>query len=444
LRMHGSLEAVYSTTGIRPTHKRTQQNIQFAVNFGWYLLWFFLISWCSWRHRHQREEQYSGLGLVLHLCAFTLLEEAGPHQESYAKKWTAKGHADLGGRYNWSVAGLYLCYPVMVWLTYRVASEVADMWRRSSFSDPEEEHHSLGGSAEPATPAGEPGLPAAEDTLVVDESHAGHGQSGHEGRGHGEPGGHGHEGHGHGHDWKMEAYHAECDSSAIVVGFLIKQFIVYIITAHPPPMALSLYFLLLPTVVWHARTGCHTRWIVRMELLLCMTLSWCVLQLSEWLTIRLVWEEASRASPFHAKTVKKILCASALSPLCLLVILQVDALADKGFIEQTSAECTIQCIAFLVGFSWEKVFASAIKNMTAWADHGLRVGGVIPALLLNTGLLIAILPAWKWFLVPVAAKPVPERKADQVSALSIVQGLFFDKPTPTKEPIKNRDQQADN
>lgn len=150
-----------------------------------------------------------------------------------------------------------------------------------------------------------------------------------------------------------------------------------------------------------------------------MTLSWVILQASEWVVLEMVWEAIAPDSPLHAKTVKKLICASALSPVLVLIIVYVDAMADRGFVNGESAEATVRCIAFWIGFYWEKVFFSAIKNVTKHMTHKFDTRAIIPETVLSLGILLVVMPAWRWFLVPTAVQPVPARGGNQKSTVEV-------------------------
>lgn len=401
-----------------------EEKVEAVLVAGVFALWFYAMTWSSHRYRKKREMQHFSLSLVSHVSAFSLLEFLGhlqerfavhhAHLETHAGKAAAAASGERGGGFQGPVLAMYALFPAGATVFYLLSSQAASAaGQRFGIADTKE------------PPTGEE--QAASGAAGTGEEHRD-----------------GHLHHQH-HDWKAETLHAEADSMAILVGFLLKQCVVYLVTARPVPMdcakypikcsvdshsvlptlavVLCLYLCVVPISAWHAKHHDCPKWLIRLELLLCMTLSWVTLQLSEWATLSLVMDFSQSDSPLRAKTVKKLLCASALSPLFIMVIVYVDALADWGIVDSMSAEVTVQCIAFLIGFYWEKVFLSSIRNITSFVSETADLGFFIPEVALSVGLLCIIMPAWRWFIVPVACQPVPPREADQTSTWKIFVGL---------------------
>jgi len=440
-----------------------------VVSFFLFLFWFFGISYVGWYLRHRHEDLHAALGVVLHVAAFTAMEKLGEAQELIGEAWLHDQGFRKVGSYNTGVGLMYLLGPAVTWVLIRLSAIIAMYWRDHWLSvegpaadtpvaTSEVEHSaadmatagagsqstSMDSAEMPETPGalehqGSAGHSKAEEVKhsaadmarVVPGSQSASMDSAEMAVTQAAPEHQGSAGHGKAH-WKMEVFHAEVDASGIVVGFLMKQCIVYVITAHIAPMdcaphaiqckatRVEMEYMILPVLAaygmviglshLHQNAGGHAHHILELQVHVCMTFSWTVMHLSEWAVTDMVWEYTNGDSPLHAATAKKLATASALSPVLVLVIISIDKLADHNFMNSENAEVTVQCIAFLIGFYWEKVFGSAIYNLT---DHMMEtdLGKFVPNLTLSACLLCAIIPAWRWYIVPIACLPVPAREA---------------------------------
>mmetsp|Transcript_11384 Transcript_11384/g.35537 ORF Transcript_11384/g.35537 Transcript_11384/m.35537 type:complete len:604 (+) Transcript_11384:45-1856(+) len=395
-----------------------------VVSFFLFLFWFFGISYVGWYLRHRHEDLHAALGVVLHVAAFTAMEKLGEAQELIGEAWLHDQGFRKVGSYNTGVGLMYLLGPAVTWVLIRLSAIIAMYWRDHWLSVE-------GPAADTPVATSEVEHSAADMARVVPGSQSASMDSAEMAVTQAAPEHQGSAGHGKAH-WKMEVFHAEVDASGIVVGFLMKQCIVYVITAHIAPMdcaphaiqckatRVEMEYMILPVLAaygmviglshLHQNAGGHAHHILELQVHVCMTFSWTVMHLSEWAVTDMVWEYTNGDSPLHAATAKKLATASALSPVLVLVIISIDKLADHNFMNSENAEVTVQCIAFLIGFYWEKVFGSAIYNLT---DHMMEtdLGKFVPNLTLSACLLCAIIPAWRWYIVPIACLPVPAREA---------------------------------
>jgi len=108
------------------------------------------------------------------------------------------------------------------------------------------------------------------------------------------------------------------------------------------------------------------------------------------------------ASPFFSEsnqTTLGVTEAVALSVGCFICIFFLDKLADAEWTSSRLDKVIVQVVlafAFLVGFSWEQCFDVAVVSLssTLWHPHLVR-------LLLAIGCAALLIPAWKWYLLPM-------------------------------------------
>mmetsp|Transcript_32174 Transcript_32174/g.63405 ORF Transcript_32174/g.63405 Transcript_32174/m.63405 type:complete len:729 (+) Transcript_32174:100-2286(+) len=235
--------------------------------------------------------------------------------------------------------------------------------------------------------------------------------------------------------WQEEVGESEFTCSAIVVGFFMKNLIVYLATSHPAPLDCTkepvkcllppeqMFYLAVPMIMFYLagimislrekseEVEEKNTVLESLQVHFSMTFCWLLMHWSECIVSKLISDFSGEGSILVAPTVKKLFTASALSPMMVLVIIWLDKMADRGVLDSTSAETSVDCVAFVVGLSWEKVFASAISNMSQQiGENGKWVSEVIPDIVLSSLLLYVMLPGWRRFLVPQACQEVPERE----------------------------------
>merc|ERR550532_3877636 len=80
-------------------------------------------------------------------------------------------------------------------------------------------------------------------------------------------------------------------------------------------------------------------------------------------------------------------------------------------LDESTAETTVKCIALLIGFYWEKVHKNAVQSVAISSrsifDSRLFV------IIIEVGLLLFVLSAWRWYVVPKASQPVPKRPLER-------------------------------
>jgi len=124
-----------------------------------------------------------------------------------------------------------------------------------------------------------------------------------------------------------------------------------------------------------------------------MCMAWCLLFWGEWQLYTWGFD--------HSRMFCVLLLALKITMIALVLILVVDILADhlevgKGKRAMRSLELAL---GMLIGFSWEKAFDVAVEGIVEHAgENGMPVWLVEGFLV--TGSLLAVVPAWKWYILP--------------------------------------------
>eukprot|EP00929_Paragymnodinium_shiwhaense_P011569 TRINITY_DN11749_c0_g1_i2.p1 TRINITY_DN11749_c0_g1~~TRINITY_DN11749_c0_g1_i2.p1 ORF type:complete len:937 (-),score=259.79 TRINITY_DN11749_c0_g1_i2:121-2931(-) len=416
--------------GVDAEKSMADEFVQFLLFLGWYAS----ISFAAVRYRNKHLDLYAALGICLHVPAFIALETTGHLQEHKAEHMHEHHHAHdveadhhghgrgIGKHYHTDLVLLYVLTPIAVFLICKMCSLVMRRWREQQIKEmaelPEEEQQQ---------PMDEPDCFDRRDSLASmrGEMH-GHGDLDHR-SGH-------HEDH-----WLHEVQHAEIDCSAISFGFLAKQGMLYLVTSqvalmdcseHPVvcrmPLGSSLTLLFISLVIYAALMFISIKseafeiyaWkVVATEatMHMGMVFAWLLLQWGTMTIYKFLWDSFATNSLLHATTTTKLITASLMSPLFVVLILLLDRLADYRIIDEAAAESSVSCFALVIGLYWEKTFSSAIHSVsemfTMMHCHCGEKSFIAMSsdILLKVGLVAIIVPAWRWFIVPVAALPVPLR-----------------------------------
>jgi len=429
--------------------------------------WFFSISLLAFLLRERHDDLFAAVSLVAHVAAFSALEGLGDLQELLGEKLAllvketspnASISSSVHGRTDMSKVAanflfcLYLVGPLAAFFTYRSVSTLPFLWRKLkanklAAADKAAAHqaaadllsHASGqpanGHLSPEQLAGShrasltpsDGVKQRHATgILTDAPVCPHGS------------GKSHSGHGHGDShWQHEAFMAESESACIFTGFFVKQFVVYLVTGHPPPMdcthdpkrckvpvfemqllaavVVGLYSIVVAISIYHTSISKTSKVLLRMQLLFSMSFSWTLMHLGDLVVTHAIWSQTDENSVLHSATAKKLASAALMSPLFVLVILFLDKLADHGKLDENTAETTVECIALLIGFYWEKVFGCAVHNVAKYSRNNFHSRMFVISL--ELGLILFVLPAWHWYIVPKASRPVPKRPRERHSEL---------------------------
>lgn len=385
-------------------------NATTIIDFGMLVLflgWFFSVRWSASACRDHPKRRHAFLNVNLHIAAFILFECVGEWQEHTAKSliagsdefrhgWEKNIFADAKtsvGAVRIHLWLLYILVPVVVFLVLWVMS-----FATSAFFARGTEH----GEAVQSHPVQAEGSGTGE--------HGANLPDGHELK------------HQH-NDWEHDAFHAETDISAIAVGFLLKQLIVFATSGmHAAPMecdefpieckpdavrmslmtgfAVSLHCI----TVFIAFSGWISPTASKIQMHMSMTSVWVALQVARDISTHLILTNLTADSAVHSPTMMTLTTAAMLSPLYILSIIAVDALADRGLLSDVTAEEGIVALALLTGLFWEKVADSAITHVSEEMHVHFMVG--LGARLI---FLLPLAPAWFWYIIPIACQPVPPR-----------------------------------
>jgi len=404
--------------------------------------WFFSISLLAFLLRERHDDLFAAVSLVAHVGAFSALEGLGELQELLGEKLVTNLKGT--GLCHSATFCLYLVGPLAVLMSYQACSFLSHLWRecqakRCATADQatlraDVLSHGSGLTDAPATPS----------EGMAERPSGGHLADAPTSPSEGKLAGHhltdasvtpserdSHTDHGHDNShWKHEAFVAESEAASIFTGFFVKQFFVYVVTGHPPPMdckddpirctvsafqmyllaavAVGLYSVVVVISIYHTYLAKTSKVLLRLQLLFSMSFSWTLMHLGDMVVAYNVMVYIDSASVLHSVTAKKLAAAAMMSPLFIFVILILDKLADHGKMDDDTAEATVQCIALLIGFYWEKVFGNAVHNVAKYSNKSLH--SMLFVITIELGLILFILPAWRWYVVHKANQPVPKRK----------------------------------
>jgi len=365
-----------------------KKTLKMWLGTSFFFPWFFSISLLAFFLRGRHDDLFAAVSLVAHVAAFSAVEGLGELQELLGEK-LAK---NLQGKS--ATLCLYMVGPLGAYFSYRCCALLPLLWREFQ--------------ARRCARADQATLNTDVLSHVSGDGNADHG-----------------------HDdwhWKHEAFLAETKAACIFTGFLVKQFFVYLVTRHPPPMdcttvpvrcrvpvfdmqllaavVVGLYSVVLAISIYHTYLRRTSKILLRLQLLFSMSFSWTLLHLGDVVISYYVWAYMDAASVWHSATAKKLASAAMMSPLFVLVIFVLDKLADHGKLKEDTAETSVECIALLIGFYWERIHQNAVPNIMYSRNSFHSEPSVIT---MEVGLLLVVLPAWRWYVVPKASQPVPKR-----------------------------------
>mmetsp|Transcript_73752 Transcript_73752/g.173058 ORF Transcript_73752/g.173058 Transcript_73752/m.173058 type:complete len:553 (+) Transcript_73752:78-1736(+) len=111
-----------------------------------------------------------------------------------------------------------------------------------------------------------------------------------------------------------------------------------------------------------------------------------------------------------------ILTAFAMTPMAGLLVIAADRMADTGVISEPLADSLVTSYGFMIGFSWEKAFASAsnllIGEYVEGGSSTVRPHGPYEfwtGIAVCAALVIVMLPGWRFLILPNALQPLPPR-----------------------------------
>lgn len=106
-----------------------------------------------------------------------------------------------------------------------------------------------------------------------------------------------------------------------------------------------------------------------------------------------------------------VVSAFLMSPVIIVVVIILDALADRGLLSSNSAVSAMSVVSVQLGLLWERAFKGSIDAVTEGSDFGQKYPFFLDCII-GLVLMAALLPAWRLYIVPVARLPSPRRYFD--------------------------------
>jgi hypothetical protein len=233
----------------------------------------------------------------------------------------------------------------------------------------------------------------------------------------------------HDHERLEVTGEAEGEATAILVGKLLSQFVVAVATAQVPPHDCSSHFCNHST---HATCVMGLACIAGIVVLLRVSdfnekfgdeendaeLIDLAVPTSAFFVI---WTVQTAGSYFWetglpgGEAGSEVIHAALFTPLIVLVIIAIDRLADTGKIDSKAADAVLGSLGLLIGLQWEMAFHAGVHVAVGSVD---AVPHVALECVLAVVIIAALVPAWRWYIVPTAAHPVPSRDPGQAGTAS--------------------------
>jgi hypothetical protein len=360
----------------------------FVTSFSIFIVWYAIISIAAFHVRTSGDDLYAVKAYIAHVTAFMAIHAFGYMEKSQCKMCE---NYDQGlSCYIWSLIFSVLIVYACTFVGQSVLSQI------------EARHEAkTAASKQKATQDGTADAPP--------DMAAGHSS------------GSSHEGDHHKDHWVHTALEGEGDAAAIVLSFLVRQLVLFAATGRIPStkgdsfhhdsenwtwlfgaIALNVVLLVIATIVkekyvWASNEGdfgAAGQNLHVSQFVLSMCMGWNCLTAAHWF----MQSQVKHPAAWNIGT------AFAVTPIAFLVIIIVDKLADFQFVGALSEPLILNSAGLVLGFSWEVAFASGIDEVGKTVENANLL-----CILLMAALICIILPAWRIYIVPRAAKPVPPR-----------------------------------
>jgi hypothetical protein len=214
---------------------------------------------------------------------------------------------------------------------------------------------------------------------------------------------------------------AEDESSAITFGYLVKMVAVFLVGSnrsqeththaqvqHMWCITAILFVLLI--VVGQSKHHISHRISEKLQTHSAMAFGWCAMTSAKWSAYesRMLSEPESVQRSF---TVNKIGTAVGITVTSVFLIVLIDFMADRGFVQDEAAHEIVNCCGLTAGLAWEKAFASGIlTSLRVFFDEAAEswVVSVIAVVMILIMLYASLL-----LIVPTARLPVPKRQIEE-------------------------------
>mmetsp|Transcript_30040 Transcript_30040/g.48452 ORF Transcript_30040/g.48452 Transcript_30040/m.48452 type:complete len:499 (+) Transcript_30040:2-1498(+) len=233
--------------------------------------------------------------------------------------------------------------------------------------------------------------------------------------------------------WHERVAETEDEVIALAVSFSIVQMLRFVISGHLPnasgedaegfdlhtnsSCALLLLVGLVPGVADVVRVMCtrSTNTFVRVvsgggseeerlrsrnwcEGISSMSFAWCIHFAVDWWIASHLQLEGS---------MKAVLSALTVTAMAFVLIFGLDKVADSNFDDvevHHALRGMIAGLGLLVGFSWERCFDASLDGLAKHRDFG-TLSPEVSRVVLAIALALLVLPAWKWFILPMPSMP---------------------------------------
>eukprot|EP00928_Gymnodinium_smaydae_P016047 TRINITY_DN15983_c0_g2_i1.p1 TRINITY_DN15983_c0_g2~~TRINITY_DN15983_c0_g2_i1.p1 ORF type:complete len:1218 (+),score=128.54 TRINITY_DN15983_c0_g2_i1:86-3739(+) len=242
---------------------------------------------------------------------------------------------------------------------------------------------------------------------------------------------------------------AEMQASAVAVGFMAKQLVVFLITRRIVPMGCQnpvrcysprddLYMFIFPILFVYALLVCMA--VVQSQLLAdhyclnCamlhggMSLTWTMLECVSRCVEHVIWHSALPTSALHSETVQMLCIAAILSFVYVLAVVLLYILVEREIVGHTYTEGTLACIGLVIGSVWQRPLADSFKQISGIMPN-VKVYSepqITTYLTLSLCALGITMMLWRFLIAPTAVQDVPEpqREIDASNVPTIMRGLL--------------------
>eukprot|EP00928_Gymnodinium_smaydae_P058729 TRINITY_DN4192_c0_g2_i1.p1 TRINITY_DN4192_c0_g2~~TRINITY_DN4192_c0_g2_i1.p1 ORF type:complete len:694 (+),score=68.71 TRINITY_DN4192_c0_g2_i1:61-2142(+) len=422
------------------SHHRADLYIEFFL----FIMWYFLITACAYACRHCEQNLEVVKVVIMHLGVFVAISFFGESQEAYVQlRLEEYSHR----------ATAYLLFPFFVLVFCKILETIAKIVKEKLIeADAKEGHTGEHGPSHESVHDGDGGethghghghghdgdVCHGHGDADVDADADGHGAEAHDGEvchGHGEHDDAGHGAHGDEHGehhhhphWVHIAVESEVEFSGLLFGFLMGRAIAFICTHRVQSadfedgfvpaeegsglrmfvaVLITLFIFLgttkLGDVLGHANEELAEYIEVHAQFL--FTWTWV-----NWTRLVITFAFHEPGVPLHQKslTIEKAYMAFVMAPVLIFGMFFIDFAGDRNIINDFTANEIIESIGLFTALLWEATFDCSIEAVADLFQlpkfqHHLMVGTI------GLFLVVSILPAWKWYVVPLAIKPVPKR-----------------------------------
>merc|ERR1712232_311613 len=95
-------------------------------------------------------------------------------------------------------------------------------------------------------------------------------------------------------------------------------------------------------------------------------------------------------------------------PCIFIAVIVLDKLSDYKIMEFKTTDKIVTGLGLTIAVTFEKTYSHAIQLIIEWQSRSMsEVMQIVCLVLACLGVLLTIIPAWLWYIVPLAIKPIP-------------------------------------